>query len=132
MIRRIPSLARGVGASHRAMVTMPEITDGVQFDTIAREWRLKWENKECLAEVQKVLDTHKSELKSLSGLKSVQRIVCGGCQDFKVITALEHAKFNAWAEAGFTPESKYLEAVKKIEGVSVVETQTYTLMPVEI
>ena len=67
---------------------MIEITPGVQFNTIAREWRLKWSedsDKKSLQSVQQTLSMFESELKAIPGMKSVQRIVCGGCLDFKVI-----------------------------------------------
>merc|ERR1719326_2479244 len=69
-----------------------EITSGVEFDTIAREWRMKWsadDDKKSLASAQVALNEVLPTLKALPGVKSVQRVVCGGCLDFKVITALE-------------------------------------------
>ena len=66
---------------------MPSITDNVSFDTIAREWRCKWDeadNKKSLSDAQAALDEVLAELKALPGVKSVQRVVCGGCHDFKV------------------------------------------------
>lgn len=116
----------------RAMGTT--IVEGVDFDTIAREWRCKWSaenDKQSLAELQKILNEAKAEIKAVKGVKSVQRVVCGGCLDFKVVVALEDSKFGEWEESGFAPEESFLEKIKKIDGVSVVETQTYTLMPVE-
>lgn len=66
-------------------------------------------------------------MKAIDGVKSVERIVCGGCLDFKVITSLEEAKFGAWAETEFAPESDFLKALEGIDGVSVIETQTFTV-----
>ena len=66
---------------------MVEITEGVTFDTIAREWRCKWSeegNKASLAAAQKALNSIISELKAVDGVKRVDRVVCGGCLDFKV------------------------------------------------
>jgi len=60
---------------------MATITNGVEFDTIAREWRLKWSpdnDKKSLASVQQTLTVFKPALAKISGLKSVQRVVCGG------------------------------------------------------
>ena len=114
---------------------MVTITEGVEFDTIAREWRCKWsadDDKKSLAELQKVLDKTKAEIKAIDGVKSVQRIVCGGCLDFKVVVALPEPKYGAWESAGHAPEAAFLKKIKGIAGVSVVETQTYTLMPVEL
>jgi len=111
---------------------MNTITSGVEFDTVAREWRCKWSadnDKASLQEAQKVLDSVLADLKALDGYKQVQRVVCGGCLDFKVITSLKADDFGAWEKNAFAPEAIVLEKLKAIEGVSQVETQTFTLMP---
>lgn len=112
---------------------MVEITSGVEFDTVAREWRFKWSqdnDKASLASAQTTLKIFESEIKAIPGVKSIQRVVCGGCLDFKVITALEAESFGAWEQKQFAPEENFLAAIKAIPGVSQVETQTFTLMPV--
>ena len=66
---------------------MIKITDGVEFDTVAREWRCKWSNDSdnaSLTSAQKVLDEYLATVKAVDGVKAVQRVVCGGCLDFKV------------------------------------------------
>jgi len=66
---------------------MATITDGVDFDTIAREWRCKWsseDDKKSLAGAQKALNEVLGEVKAVKGFKKVDRVVCGGCLDFKV------------------------------------------------
>ena len=53
----------------------------MKFDTIAREWRFKWSpdsDKKSLVEAQNALESVLKEVKSVKGVKSVQRIVCGG------------------------------------------------------
>ena len=57
----------------------------------------------------------------------VQRVVCGGCLDFKVVTALDADSFGKWEEKEFAPESDFLDKVKAIDGISLVETQTVSL-----
>jgi len=47
-----------------------------------------------------------------------------------VIVALPAEKFGAWEQKKFSPEEKFLSSVASIPGVSQVETQTYTLMPI--
>mmetsp|Transcript_7093 Transcript_7093/g.11265 ORF Transcript_7093/g.11265 Transcript_7093/m.11265 type:complete len:114 (+) Transcript_7093:106-447(+) len=109
---------------------MPEICEGVSFNTIAREWRCKWSGdneKSSLVKLQKELNAVTSQLKAVKGVKNVQRVVCGGCLDFKVITALSEDTFGDWEKAEFAPEKDFLAAIKAIDGVTVVETQTYTL-----
>jgi hypothetical protein len=107
---------------------MITIADGVQFDTIAREWRCKWSadnDKASLVAAQAALTEILDPLKSTG---KVQRVVCGGCLDFKVITSLPAADFKKWEEEQFAPEQAFLETLKGIDGITVVETQTYTLM----
>lgn len=57
------------------------------------------------------------------------RVVCGGCLDFKVVTSLDADNFGKWEAGDFKPEASFLDKLKAIDGVSLVETQTYTLMP---
>jgi len=102
-----PNALRGGSAP-----SMIEIVSGVEFDTIAREWRMKWtadNDKKSLAEAQKVLNEVLPEIKKTPGVKGVQRVVCGGCLDFKVITSLSADDFNAWEEKGFAPEAAFLK-----------------------
>lgn len=99
-------------------------------DTISREWRCKWSpdnDKKSLVEAQKALESVLADVKAVDGVKGVQRVVCGGCLDFKVVTSLPADKFGEWEAKGFEPESKFIEKLKSIDGLSVVETQTYTV-----
>jgi len=107
----------------------------VKFENIAREWRLKWSTESdnaSLMEAQKQLQQVLADLSSLEGVASVQRVVCGDCQDFKVVTKLPEKAFKEWEAQAFAPEAAFLEAVKKIPGVSSVETQSYTLEEVKM
>lgn len=111
---------------------MPEICQGVSFDKVAREWRCKWSpdaDKSSLVASQKILDKNVAILKQVPGVLSVQRVVCGGCLDFKVITQLSAEEFGDWEGAKFAPEEDFLAQLKSVPGVTSVETQTYTLMP---
>lgn len=93
---------------------------------------MKWSpdnDKASLQKIQQVVDSKLTKLKALDGVKDVQRVVCGGCLDYKVITSLDADKFGDWEAAGFAPEAEFLAEVKGIDGVSQVETQTFTLMP---
>ena len=66
---------------------MKQIVDGVEFDTIAREWRCKFisdGNKASLVACQMALESVAQDLWEVEGVKSVERVVCGDCLDFKV------------------------------------------------
>jgi hypothetical protein len=47
-----------------------------------------------------------------------------------VIIALPADKFGSWEQKQFAPEEEFLASLKAIGGLSTVETQTYTIMPV--
>lgn len=111
---------------------MRKISPSVEFDTVAREWRCKWSSdgdKASLEAVQHVISEKLGELKALPGVKSVQRVVCGTCHDYKLIIALEASRYPDFEASGFCGEAQLIDALKEIKGVSGVETQTYTLMP---
>ena len=46
----------------------------------------------------------------------------------QVIVSLDETTFGEWEEMGFAPEAELLKRLNEIDGVSSVETQTYTLM----
>ena len=46
-----------------------------------------------------------------------------------MIIAVDADAYGAWEAAGHAPEPAFLEAAKAIPGVTAVETQTFTLMP---
>jgi hypothetical protein len=114
---------------------MPAITDNVKFDNIAREWRCKWAEdaeKASLTAAQKALEGVLVDLSSVAGVVSIQRVVCGGCHYFKVVTKLPANAFADWEKAEFAPEKAFLKTLAGIVGVSSVETQTYTLEDVKM
>lgn len=114
---------------------MPEISKSVKFENIAREWRCKWRDdsdKNTLEELQATFEKINVDLSAVEGVSSVQRVVCGGCHDFKIITKLPVDKFHAWEKTNFAPEEQFLAAIKNIDGVSAVESQTYTLEEVKL
>jgi hypothetical protein len=78
-----------------------------------------------LVEIAELVDEYLPKLKALEGAQ-VNRSVCGGCLDFKLSTNVPLETFGPWEEAGHAPEAEFLEKLKKIKGVSQVETQTMT------
>mmetsp|Transcript_21359 Transcript_21359/g.19430 ORF Transcript_21359/g.19430 Transcript_21359/m.19430 type:complete len:145 (+) Transcript_21359:64-498(+) len=113
---------------NKSSLSMATITTGVEFTSKAREWRLKWsadDEKKSLASVQQTLSIFQKEIKSIKGVTNVQRLICGGCLDYKVIITLPNEAFDEWEAGGFTPESEFLAAVKAVAGVTAIETQTF-------
>ncbi len=57
---------------------------------------MKWSpenDKSSLQSAQQSLDLFKAQLKVIPGVKSVSRVVCGGCMDFKVVVAVDAENF---------------------------------------
>jgi hypothetical protein len=99
-------------------------------DQISREWRCKWspdDDKASLVEAPKALEPVFPTVKTVNGVAGVQRVLCGSCMDFKVVTTSPADKFGAWEEAGFAPEGEFIDKLKSIDRLSIVETQTYTV-----
>lgn len=64
-----------------------QLAEGVEFDTICREWRCKWSldgDKASLVACQMALESVAEDLYQVDGVKAVERVVCGECLDFKV------------------------------------------------
>mmetsp|Transcript_14754 Transcript_14754/g.30876 ORF Transcript_14754/g.30876 Transcript_14754/m.30876 type:complete len:158 (-) Transcript_14754:249-722(-) len=133
-----------------------EICPGVEFKCIAREWRCKWtedDESKSLYEAQKLLNDMKTEIcevvydwvgayargREVMNDKQmdvsnmfVQQLIDPECFDFKVIVKLPMEHFSAWEAKNFAPEEKFLKALRKIEGITNVETQTYTFENVNL
>ena len=46
----------------------------------------------------------------------------------QVVISLSAEQFGAWGETAFAPEASFMKIVESIPGLTVIETQTYTLM----
>lgn len=102
----------------------------MSFDHVCREWRCKYtgdkSDSASLEAIAKVVDEYLPELKKVSASAKVNRLVCGSCLDFKLMTTVPLDDFGPWEGNDFAPEKDFLEKIKAIEGVSQVETQTIT------
>jgi hypothetical protein len=78
----------------------------MSFDHVCREWRCKYDGdkatSESLEAISKVVDEYLPAIKSnasKSGAATVNRLVCGACLDFKLMTTVPLADFGPWEEA---------------------------------
>jgi len=114
---------------------MPTMCPGVEYNTLAREWRCNWSednDKASLVELQKALNEIMPKLKAVPGIRDVRRIVCGGKHEFKVVMSMPADTLVDWGEKNFDPEVEWSMKVLSIDGVTNFETQTYTTMPVKV
>ena len=80
----------------------------MSFANIAREIRCKWSpdnDKASLSSAQTILESHLADLKGDG--RSVKRVVCGGCMDFKIITTAKEPDFGKFEEGGFAGEVRW-------------------------
>jgi len=114
--------------------SVPLANGAMSFNRVCREWRCKYDGdkstSESLEAISKALEESLPEIRKASSDITVNRLVCGGCLDFKLMMTVPLADFGPWEEAGFPPEKDFLEKIKAIEGVSLVETQTITNMEI--
>jgi hypothetical protein len=117
-----------------ALKSVPLANGAMSFDRVCREWRCKYtgdkSDSESLEAISKVVDEYLPQIKAASKDATVNRLVCGGCLDFKLMTTVPLDDFGPWEESGFAPEAEFLEKIKAIDGVSQVETQTITNMEI--
>eukprot|EP00545_Synedropsis_sp_CCMP1620_P014362 CAMPEP_0119014746 /NCGR_PEP_ID=MMETSP1176-20130426/10345_1 /TAXON_ID=265551 /ORGANISM="Synedropsis recta cf, Strain CCMP1620" /LENGTH=145 /DNA_ID=CAMNT_0006967983 /DNA_START=74 /DNA_END=511 /DNA_ORIENTATION=+ len=117
-----------------SLADVPLANGAMSFNRVCREWRCKYDGdkstSESLEAISKVVDEYLPELKKLSDGVTVNRLVCGGCLDFKLMTTVPLDDYGPWEEGGHAPESEFLEKIKAIPGVSQVETQTITNMEI--
>eukprot|EP00560_Eucampia_antarctica_P007449 CAMPEP_0197822884 /NCGR_PEP_ID=MMETSP1437-20131217/187_1 /TAXON_ID=49252 ORGANISM="Eucampia antarctica, Strain CCMP1452" /NCGR_SAMPLE_ID=MMETSP1437 /ASSEMBLY_ACC=CAM_ASM_001096 /LENGTH=146 /DNA_ID=CAMNT_0043421749 /DNA_START=45 /DNA_END=485 /DNA_ORIENTATION=+ len=113
-----------------AVNAVPLANGSMSFDRVCREWRCKYSGdkatSESLEAIAKVVDEYLPKLKEVSSDIKVNRLVCGGCLDFKLMSTVPLDDFGPWEAKGFEPEAEFLEKIKAIEGVTQVETQTIT------
>jgi len=101
----------------------------IEFSHVAREWRMKYAEGGLTGgavKLQALLEKFLPQLKKINGFVSCERVVCGGCNDFKLIIKVKKEAFGEWEKTQFAPESEFLLAAAAVEGVTNVETQTYT------
>ena len=124
-----PALTRVVTRLNDAV---PLANGSMNFDRVCREWRCKYtgdkSDSESLEAIAGVVAEYLPEIKKASADATVNRLVCGACLDFKLMTTVPLADFGPWEASGFAPEAEFLEKLKAIPGVSQVETQTITNM----
>lgn len=118
-------------ASLTPLKSVPLANGAMSFNRVCREWRCKYtgdkSDSASLEALAGVLEEALPELKKLGGA-TVNRLVCGSCLDFKVMTTVDLDAYGPWEESGHAPEADVIAKMKAIDGVSMVETQTITNM----
>jgi hypothetical protein len=81
-----------VGRRSMSANSVPLANGAMSFDRVCREWRCKYEGdkatSESLEAISKVVDEFLPQIKAISSGVTVNRLVCGGCLDFKLMTTV--------------------------------------------
>ena len=121
-----------VFARPSSLNAVPLANGAMSFDRVCREWRCKFtgdkSDSASLEAISKVVDEYLPAIKGVSSGATVNRMICGGCLDFKLMTTVPLEDFGPWEAKEFAPEADFLAKLRAIEGVSLVETQTITNM----
>jgi len=109
---------------------VPMANGRMSFDRVCREWRCKFTGDKSdsvsLENISKVINTYLVQIKGVSVDTTVDRLICGDCNDFKLRISVPLECFGPWEAKGFAPEKEFLAQLVQIKGVGQVETQTIT------
>ena len=109
---------------------MPHVAWKVWFDTVVREYRLKWNGSmKALAKVQKDVDENLPEMGDEDGFKWAHRVVCTEKFEYRLLVQLHEYVFGSWQLKDYDPEEDFLDDLKAIDHVTDVETSNATLQP---
>ena len=129
-----PTTAPKVFRRNMSTNAVPLANGAMSFDRVCREWRCKYTGdkatSESLEKIAALVEEYLPQIKAVSSGATVNRLVCGACLDFKLMTTVPLDDFGPWEEKGYAPEAEFLEKLKAIDGVSQVETQTITNMEI--
>ncbi|MGK3738521.1 MAG: hypothetical protein ACI8RD_003461 [Bacillariaceae sp.] len=82
--------------------SVPLANGSMSFNRVCREWRCKYDGdkstSESLEAISKVLDECLPEISKASKDITINRLVCGGCLDFKLMMTVPLEDFGAWEE----------------------------------
>ena len=71
---------------------VPLANGAMSFDRVCREWRCKYTGdkatSESLEAIAKLVDEYLPQIKAASSDATVNRLVCGSCLDFKLMTTV--------------------------------------------
>jgi hypothetical protein len=111
--------------------TSNRITEGVEYDTMAREWVATYSldgDKSSLVACQLALESVVEDINEVEGVKSIQRLICQDDMEFRVITNVDATKFQDWKKDDFFPEDVFFEMLGVIDGVTDVKARTSTMV----
>ncbi len=89
---RLSIISLSLHNSNMSANAVPLANGAMSFDRVCREWRCKYEGdkatSESLEAISKLVDEYLPAIKATSSDATVNRLVCGGCLDFKLMTTV--------------------------------------------
>lgn len=78
--------------SNMSANSVPLANGAMSFDRVCREWRCKYTGdkatSESLEAISKLVDEYLPQIKASSSGATVNRLICGSCLDFKLMTTV--------------------------------------------
>lgn len=103
MAQAFAPIASQNARSNTALADVPLANGAMSFNRVCREWRCKYEGdkatSESLEAIAKVVDEYLPQIKKVSDQVTVNRLVCGACLDFKLMTTVPLDDYGKWSDA---------------------------------
>merc|ERR1740124_1203260 len=95
--------------------SVPLANGSMSFDHVCREWRCKYtgdkSDSKSLEAISGVVNEYLDQIKAVSPGVKVNRLVCGSCLDFKLMTTVPLADYGPWEEKDHSPEKEFIEKI---------------------
>ena len=106
-----------------------EQAPGIWYDTVAREWRCRVDERKTLGEVQRIWEEQFAHRTAhLPGCIRVQRLCCGTCLDYRIVVSMRADAYDSWKLQGHSPEAEFLGKLRECTGVTEVQSQLLSIM----
>ncbi len=105
-----------------------EQAPGVHYDTVAREWRCRVDERATLGAVQARWEPFAARVAAVPGLVKAERLCCGTCNDFRILVSVRAEAYAQWRAREHEPEAEFLAAMRNCPGVREVHSQLLSVM----
>ena len=116
---------RSFGARRRMRMKLQ--APGIEYDTVAREWRCTVGSRDELGVAQHVWQRYAENVRAIPGVVRVQRLCCGACCEFRIVVSMRASAYDAWKATGHQPEPELLQAFRS-RGFAEAHAQLLSIM----
>jgi hypothetical protein len=106
-----PTVHSRAFSRNMSAAAVPLANGSMSFDRVCREWRCKYSGdkatSESLEAISKLVDEYLPQVKAVSEGATVNRLICGGCLDFKLMTTVSSFQGFQMAICSYIDRRKY-------------------------